>query len=326
MTISHTIRTVPFSTHSSSRTALLHCPSPTRRRPRRSSRRCQSERSTRARRPQRPRSPQHEGKVLHQLQMVKVPAGPSSAACCIARTLRRVRHHHQLLRPHYPSHHLPRNLRVLRRPRQIYPLTSMTRRRKDCWMSFCRWALQKIKLQRIPSSSKAGLPESSKLLLLRLQLLLEGHLLHLLPLHPKRTPSALRELVPVQAVDAGLRLHHRHGKLARRRQRSRSHLHRVNRHHQLDDLLHLHRSQMLASSQSRRAQHTLDGRERHQAQLRVHLRLHDHRRRRWMITNLVHTDSECLRRSQAIARFRHRLRLPVAALLRLALHPRLLEQ
>lgn len=237
MTISHTTRTVLFSTHSSLRTAPPHCPSPTRRRPRRLSRRCRSERSTRARRPQRLRSPQHEGKVLRQLQMVKAPAGLSSEACCIARTLPPVRRQRQLRRRHYQPHHLPHNLRVRRRQRQICLLISMTRRRKDCWMSSCRWALRKIKSPRIPSSSKAGLPESSKPLL-RPRLLLEGHLLHLLLQHPRRPPSALREPAPVREADVGLHLPRHRGNPVQRRQRSRFHLRRVNHHHQLDDLMH----------------------------------------------------------------------------------------
>lgn len=326
MTISRTTRTAPSSTHSSSKIAPPLSPSRTKRRPRRLSRRCRSERSTRAKKPQRPHSHQREGKVLRQLQMVKAPAGPSSGACCIAQALAPVQQQHQLPRRHYQLHHLPRNLRVPRRLRQIYPLISMTRRKKGFWMSFYRWALRKIRLQRIPTSSKAGLPESSKPLLLRLQPLPEGPPLHLLPLHPKRTLSALREPVPVQVAGVGLRPHHRRAKLVPKQQRSRLHLHRVNPRRRLDDSTHPLHSQMPANSRSQLAQHTPDGRERHPAQLRVPPHRLGHRRLRWTITSLVRTDSECHRHSQVTAKSRRRLRLLAAALHHLALHPHLLEQ
>lgn len=195
-------------------------------------------------------------------------------------------------------------------------------------MSSCRWALQKIKSQKTPSSSSRGLLESSKpqLTRLRLQLLLEELRRLLLPLHLKRTPLAPKEQAPVQGVDADPRPRRRHGKLAQKRRSRLSHPHRVNRHHRLDGSQHLRHSQMPASLRSQLAQYLPDGHEPHRMRLLVHLRLHDHRKLRWKIVNLINPDLECLRLSQAIARSLHRQRLPVVVPFRLGLPRRLLVQ
>lgn len=86
----------------------------------------------RAKKPARHHLPLLEGKALRPFPAEKSPAGPFSVVCCIGQALLPVPHHLQLLHRHYQLHLPRRNPRVPRRPKQICPLTSMTRLRKDC--------------------------------------------------------------------------------------------------------------------------------------------------------------------------------------------------
>lgn len=157
MIISHTTRTALSSILSSSRTARRACRSPTRKRPRRLLRRCMSVRSMRARKPAKLPLPPPEAKDLHRSPTAKGLADPSSAVCCIVRALPRVPPRPQLLRLQYPLDHLPPWLQAHRQPREICLSTSMILRRKGFWTSSYTWALRKIKLPTIQTSSSLGL-------------------------------------------------------------------------------------------------------------------------------------------------------------------------
>lgn len=166
-----TTKTALFSILSSSRTAQRGFRSPTRKRPRRSSRRCRSVRSMRARTP--PRLPSHplEAKDLHRSPMVKALGGLSLVVCCIVRAMPRVPPCTQLLCRQHLLDHLPSWLRAHRQPREICHSISMTQNKRDSWTSSYRWALPKIRLLKIPTSSSPGLLKNRPQLASLLQLM-----------------------------------------------------------------------------------------------------------------------------------------------------------